>query len=163
MVGFRDKVGNVSLWSLGRCPDLGSRHGTEAGRKESAKPGDAGHGKSAQGADSAGFGAQSLTSGALETVGHSVLCCQTEDGGEGVGDGADTTAQSRRGEGADMTIAIGGAQEKGGAAAGAGAAGWGRKPVVFAVIGQDVDLGAGCAGCRAKAFLMEQKGGMRSG
>jgi len=151
VVGVRDKVGNVSLWSLGRCPDLSTRRGIA--RKERATPVDAGQGKSALGAESAGIGAQPLSSGAIESVGHAVLCCQGGDGGDRVGVKRDTI----EGASAEMTIAIGGAQEKGGAGAGAGAAGWGRKPVVFAVIGQDVDLGAGCAGCRAKAFLMGQR------
>ena len=54
-----------------------------------------------------------------------------------------------------VLLAIGAAHE-GRVRAGGDVGGGGRKPVVCAVMGDDVDPGAGCASCRAKALLLQQ-------
>ena len=54
-----------------------------------------------------------------------------------------------------MLLAIGAAQE-GRPRAGGDFGGGGRKPIVCAVMSDEVDPGAGCASCRATAFLLRQ-------
>ena len=173
VAALADKSHHVSLWWLGRCPIPAGQGGDPGAEKrgrlaspavggsagEDAAPSDGGAGRLRQDhARQEGDGRTNHAGSSRHDGPRPQLLQARERGREG--GGADSHAalpcHGRGSAGKDAVLLAIGAAHEGRARAGGDVGGGGRKPVVCAVMGDDVDPGAGCASCRAKAFLLRQ-------
>ena len=144
VAALADKSHNVSLWWLGRCP-IQAAQGRDKGEERRGKS------SHAAGSSDAGDARASVTRGADS---HATLPCRRPSTGSGKTPLGLEEESVRAGRGG-VLLAIGAAQE-GRPRAGGDFGGGGRKPIVCAVMSDEVDPGAGCASCRATAFLLRQ-------
>jgi len=165
IIALQARTGQVSLWWLGLCPAAAVSGGKGKARGDGSGVGSGGGGSSKGAAPAtivASVAAPVAASVAAPVAapvaeGHAVVVCDSgEERGRSKEDdttNSDALKENRRNR---VILAIGSAREAG-ARAGGDMGGEGRRPVACAVMGVDVDSGdAGCAGCRAKAFLLHQ-------
>lgn len=162
VAALADKSHHVSLFWLGRCPIQAAR----GGDKGEEKRGKGSHAAGSSDAGNAGYGAggselhrhggdpEAIASVTRGADSHATLPCRRRGTGSGNTLRGVEEESVRAGRGA-VLLAIGAAQE-GRPRAGGDFGGGGRKPIVCAVMGDEVDPGAGCSSCRATAFLLRQ-------
>jgi hypothetical protein len=162
VAALADKSHNVSLWWLGHCP-IQAAQGRDKGEEKRSKSshaagssdaGDARYGAGGSELHRHGGDPDASASVTRSADSHATLPCRRRSTGSGktlLGLEEESVRAGRGG----VLLAIGAAQE-GRPRAGGDFGGGGRKPIVCAVMGDDVDPGAGCASCRATAFLLRQ-------
>lgn len=162
VVALADKSHHVSLWWLGRCP-IQAAHGGAKGDEKKGKDsqaagssyvGDAKYGSGGSELHRHGEDPEAIASVTRGANSHATLpCCRRSTGSGNTQRGVEQSSVNAGSGG--VLLAIGAAQE-GRQRAGGDFEGGGRKPIVCAVMGDEVNPGAGCASCRASAFLLRQ-------